>query len=69
MALVLGAMVASAAQGAAVDAAFPRPLSEYASAQSPDLIATLRGRARLEPFNVVATVVFVLAVLHTFMAA
>ena len=49
--------------------AFPRPLADYAAVQSPDLGSTLAGRARVEPFNVVATIIFVLAILHTFASA
>lgn len=46
---------------------FPRPLSSYPEAAT--LGATLAARIQAEPFNAVATAVFVLAVLHTFLAS
>ena len=46
---------------------FPRPLSSYPTAAT--LAATLGGRIQTEPFNVIATVIFLLAVVHTFVAA
>ncbi len=53
-------------------AAFPLPLSEYAD-RKPDAPAQplkekLEGRAKVEPFNVAATVIFICAILHTFLA-
>lgn len=50
------------------DVAFPLPLADYPAAQ-PDLLATLADRVHLEPFNVVATCIFLLAILHTFAAS
>ena len=47
----------------------PRPLETYPSAADQSLVAELSARAQLEPFNVLATGVFLLAVLHTFAAA
>jgi hypothetical protein len=48
---------------------FPLPLSSY-PAPSPDgLLATLAARVEIEPFNAVATVIFVAAIVHTFTAA
>ncbi len=47
----------------------PRPLETYPSAADQTLAAELSARAQLEPFNVVATAVFLLAILHTFAAA
>jgi hypothetical protein len=64
--LVLAAGQARAA--AAAGAAFPRPLTDYAAGDTADLLATLGRRIQLEPFNLVATVIFALAVLHTFLA-
>jgi hypothetical protein len=66
--LALGAAAACAAAQPADLPAFPRPLSDYA-APAPGIGETLAARARLEPFNVVATLIFVLAILHTFVAA
>ena len=48
--------------------AFPRAIGDYPAAVGP-LWQTLSERASLEPFNLVATGIFALAVLHTFGAA
>ena len=60
---------AAAAAAADGDMPFPRPLNDYATAEGPSLWATLVGRATAEPFNVVASAVFLLAVVHTFLSA
>ena len=46
----------------------PRPLETYPSAADQALASELAGRVRLEPFNALATGVFLLAILHTFAA-
>ncbi len=48
---------------------FPTPLSDYPAAAASGLLATLAERIGQDPFNLVATVIFVLAILHTFGAA
>ena len=53
---------------AASTAAFPRPLSEYDDAGMQGVMQILRHRASVEPFNVVATLIFFLAIIHTFLA-
>jgi Putative Na+/H+ antiporter len=51
-------------------APFPLPLSAYpVVAPGEGLLALLRTRIDAEPFNAVATVIFALAILHTFGAA
>jgi len=81
--LVGSAAVVSAAQGhAAVTAIeFPRGVASYAVPHFADdagepgggaessVWAVLKARAAAEPFNVVATAIFALAVLHTFFTA
>lgn len=57
---------------AAIDAAttagdFPRPLSSYPAVAPGGLFQALADRVRAEPFNLVATAIFVLAIAHTFM--
>ncbi len=47
---------------------FPRPLSSYAAPQNASLWDILKSRVETEPFNLVATTIFFLAVLHTFLA-
>jgi hypothetical protein len=49
-------------------AAFPRPLASYPP-DAATLMGPLSDRAALEPFNVVATAIFLLAIVHTFAAA
>ena len=44
-------------------------LTSYAAPPGDGLIATLAARAAQDPFNVVATAIFILAIAHTFSAA
>ena len=55
-------------QHAVADVPFPLPLADYPAAR-PDVLATLVDRIHVEPFNAVATGIFVLAILHTFAAS
>ncbi len=48
---------------------FPLPLEQYGAPSANGIIETLKHRAQVEPFNVVATVIFVLAIIHTFLAS
>ncbi len=48
-------------------AAFPRPLEMYPS-PGEGLLGTITTRASMDPFNVAATIIFILAILHTFAA-
>ena len=48
---------------------FPRALQSYPSAADQTLAADLAMRVQIEPFNAIATGVFVVAILHTFAAA
>ena len=50
-------------------AAIPLPLDAYPAVADQSLLAELAARVQIEPFNAVATAVFVLAILHTFAAA
>jgi hypothetical protein len=47
---------------------FPKPLTEYAAQSGAPLLEILTARVREEPFNAVATGIFLLAILHTFAA-
>lgn len=49
--------------------AIPRELESYPSAADQTLAGELVMRVQVEPFNALATVVFLLAILHTFAAA
>ena len=57
----------AAIDAATIAGAFPRPLSGYAAASPDGLYQTLADRVRAEPFNLVATVIFMLAIIHTFL--
>lgn len=52
-----------------VTAAFPRALSSYPVAAGQSLWDILAARVDADPFNAVATAIFVVAVIHTFFAA
>jgi hypothetical protein len=49
-------------------AQFPIPLTAYPAPSPSGLFGTLSDRAAADPFNLVATVIFVLAIVHTFLA-
>jgi len=67
---LLGAFAClTAAQGAEAGArTFPRALEDYPASANPGLGGILAERVRAEPFNLVATLLFVLAIVHTFLA-
>ena len=54
---------------AAESLAFPTPLSAYPAADPAGLLATLGARVQHDPFNLVVTGIFALAIIHTFAAA
>jgi hypothetical protein len=54
--------------GPAVTPTFPTPLADYAPASPDGLWATLAARAAHDPFAVVTTAIFLVAILHTFVA-
>ena len=64
----LAALTAGAAEAPA-GREFPRQLSEYADPVGGSVFDVLKSRVAAEPFNAVATVIFILAVLHTFATA
>lgn len=47
---------------------FPRNLSAYPAVPQQPLLDVLQSRIELDPFNAIATAIFLLAVLHTFFA-
>jgi hypothetical protein len=72
--LMFGFMLAAIASQAAERTAagvntFPRELSSYPVPAQPGVWPVIVSRAAAEPFNGVATAIFVLAVLHTFFTA
>ncbi len=50
-------------------ASFPKDLDTYEDSQSNGLIEILKNRAHTEPFNLIATFIFVLAIIHTMLAS
>ncbi len=57
------------AAGAVPATAFPKPLESYDDPAAASVIDVLKARVAAEPFNAVATLIFLLAVLHTFATA
>lgn len=49
--------------------AFPPTLSSYPEIPGAGLTEILSSRIQIDPFNLVATVIFLLAIAHTFAAA
>src|SRR6202048_1780865 len=48
---------------------FPLPANSYQDQQTPSLFGKLTGRIQREPLNLVATIIFFGAIVHTFLAA
>ncbi len=68
LALLL-AWAAPAVRAADEPAAFPPPLASYGSEAKSSVLQVLRERAAAEPFNVIASAIFLLAIGHTFLAS
>jgi len=67
--LAFSADLSAAAPAAVAEEPFPVPLSAYSKGEEgATLMEILRHRAEMEPFNVVASVIFFLAIIHTFFA-
>jgi len=66
----LGAVGALAADKSA-DAAnsFPRSLEDYNDSDIKSIVAILKNRIKQEPFNLVATIIFLCAIIHTFLTS
>jgi len=66
--IALWAGAVTAAEPVASDAeAFPRNLESYNDADLDSIWAILKNRVQQEPFNLIATLIFFLAIVHTFM--
>ncbi len=59
---------ATAAETTAVVEEFPRALSTYTDIEGASVWDVLTARVQAEPFNAVATLIFLLAIIHTFVA-
>lgn len=69
-ALVLCGSVAWGASPPAEGAAdFPRSLESYGDQESAGILAVLANRIRQQPFNLVATLIFFCAIVHTFLSS
>ena len=67
--LLAGSCIACAAAGRADFADFPRALESYHDDSIAGPGAKILHRARAEPFNVIATVLFACAIIHTFLTS
>ena len=47
---------------------FPLPVDSYHDQQIPSIFGKLTGRIQREPLNLVATIIFFAAIIHTFLA-
>jgi len=63
-----GILFASAALADGSAPVFPPPLESYTGEEGLSLFQVLASRARNEPLNLVATLIFAFAILHTFLA-
>ena len=65
-----GGAGALAAEKPADDAkAFPRSLESYNDADADSIPAILINRVKQEPFNLIATLIFLCAIIHTFLTS
>ncbi len=60
--------LSAGAEAAARPDSFPPALASYGTPPHASVWEALSGRVRAEPFNLVATVIFFLAIVHTFLA-
>lgn len=70
LSLVLALVLSSAgvyAAAASGESNFPLPLDAYPDEAGQGLMEVLKARANAEPFNVVASIIFLLAIIHTFL--
>ena len=65
--LIVPAMAAAPHGGKAID--FPRDLQSYSDDGIETIAGKLVARAKAQPFNVVATLIFFLAIVHTFLSS
>jgi hypothetical protein len=66
LALLLLAGSVTAGTGPSAAGAFPPPLASYGDAGETSLVAVLGNRIAQQPFNLVATLLFLGAIIHTF---
>jgi len=61
-------IVPEARPAGATDLVFPTPLESYGDDGVASIADKLVGRAKMAPFNIIATLIFLAAIVHTFMA-
>jgi hypothetical protein len=64
-----GAFVFGASEGPQGAASFPRSLESYGDQHVAGIIEVLTNRIRQQPFNLAATLIFFLAIIHTFLSS
>ena len=64
-----GAGVLAAEKPADAAEAFPRSLDSYNDADVDSIFAILINRVKQEPFNLIATLIFLCAIIHTFLTS
>jgi hypothetical protein len=69
VALLMWGNPSHAADPAAIDSPFPRSLDSYNEAPLRGVLEIIIHRIQEEPFNLVATLIFFAAIIHTFMAS
>jgi hypothetical protein len=67
--LISGAWAIAAEKPAADAGAFPRSLDSYNDSDVKSIAAILKNRIQQEPFNLVATLIFFCAIIHTFLTS
>lgn len=67
--LISGAWAVAADQPAADAKAFPRSLGSYNDSDVKSIVSILKNRIQQEPFNLVATLIFFCAIIHTFLTS
>jgi Putative Na+/H+ antiporter len=63
------AIAAAGPDAAYAQTHFPKPLEDYHDDQTPGLVQKLVNRVLVEPFNLVGTLIFLCAIVHTFLTA
>ncbi len=66
---LMASTIEASAAAPASDSPLPRALESYAEAADMGVLQILEHRIREEPFNAVATVIFLLAICHTFLSS
>ncbi len=69
MLLLLAIPALAAAPQGGQDIDFPRDLQSYGDSGIESIMGRLAARAKAQPFNVVATLIFFLAIVHTFLSS